>query len=144
MTIQEQLREDMKTAMKARDQVRLDAIRYLMSRIKNVEIDAGLLDDTAVQQVVSKVIKEARESIVEYEKAGREELAQAEQAKMHVLEEYLPTQLSDVELRALIAESIKAQPDLAFGQLIGAVNKQVAGRADGSRVAALVKDTLAK
>lgn len=138
-----QLTEDMKTAMKARDQVRLDTIRYVLSRIKNVEIDSGELDEAAVQQVVAKVVKETKESITEYTKGGRTDLADADAAKAKILETYLPQQLSDQELRTIITEVIQEQPDLQFGQIIGAVNKKTLGRADGSRVAALVKEMLA-
>lgn len=144
MSIKNQLTDDVKTAMKARDQFKLDTLRYVLSRIKNVEIDKGELDDTAVQQIISKVLKETNESITEYKKGQRSDLAESEQNKAAVLEAYLPKPLSDTELRQLIAETIQEKPDHAFGQLIGAVNAKAAGRADGGRIAALIKEIVAK
>lgn len=139
MTRKQQLSEDMKNAMRARDSVTLGAIRFLQAEVRNVEIDHGEQDDAGVEKIVARQIKQMRDSISEYEKGGREDLVAEEQAKIAVLEKYLPQQLSDAELESLVKTVMAENPDAQMGQLIGLVMKQTAGRADGGRVSGMIK-----
>lgn len=142
MTLKQQLMEDMKSAMRAGNKQDLEVIRFLMAKIKNVEIDQGELNDTQIQHIVGKQIKEMREVMADYEKAGRPELAESDQAKITVLERYMPAQLNDAEVDALIDKTIAENPGAPFGQIIGKVNKEAAGRVDGGLVAQKVKAKL--
>lgn len=139
MSLRQQLMDDMKQAMRSGEKEKLDTIRFLMAKVKNVEIDQGELDDDKIQQLVSKQIKEMKESFSDYEKAGRTELIDADKARIAVLEAYLPEQLSDAELDALIEAAIKENPDAIMGKIIGAVNQKAAGRAEGGVIAQKVK-----
>lgn len=139
MTRKQQLSEDMKNAMRARDSVTLGAIRFLQAEVRNVEIDHGEQDDAGVEKIVARQIKQMRDSISEYEKGGREDLVAEEQAKIAVLEKYLPQQLSDAELESLVKTVMAENPGAQMGQLIGLVMKQTAGRADGGRVSGMIK-----
>lgn len=139
MFLQQQLTDDMKTAMKAKDSLTLGVVRFLQAEIRNVEIDQGQQDDAGIQKIVARQIKQIKDTIPDYEKAGRTDLVKQEQAKLSILEKYLPEQISDRELEALVKAVLDSQPDAHPGQLIGQVMKQVSGRADGSRVSAMVK-----
>lgn len=145
-TIKTQLLEDMKTAMRAHETESLGIIRYLMSEIKNYEIDNGEQDDTGIQRLTASQIKKMRDAIEEFKTAGRDDLVQAEEAKIAVLEKYLPAQLSDEELAqtvaTVIAELGADQAQANPGQTIGAVMKKVAGQAEGQRVKAMVAQKL--
>lgn len=142
MTLKQQLTEDMKTAMKARDMMTLDAIRFLQAEVRNIEIDHGEQDDAGIQKIVARQIKQMRDSIIEYEKGGRADLVEAEQAKIKVIEKYVPQQMSDTELKAIIEKVVAENPGAQMGQVIGQVMKQTAGQADGGRVSAMVRDAL--
>lgn len=134
MSVTQKLMEDMKAAMKARETVKLGAIRLLLSEVKNTEIDLGVLNEDGFQKVVSRVAKQMRESAEEFAKAGREETAAEEFAKLKFLEAYLPAQFTDEELKSVV-EQVKADlPDAPMGQLMGAVMAKVKGKADGNRV----------
>ncbi len=139
MPLKVQLMEDMKTAMRARDSISLNAIRYLLSQIKNVEIDSGEQDDAGIQQIIRKQIKQMRDALVDFEKAGRADIIAEENEKIALFEKYLPTQLSDADLAAIVTAARSEHPELPLGQLIGVVKEKVAGQADGSRVANAVK-----
>ena len=143
MDIKDQLMEDMKAAMKAHDMEQLGTIRFLRSAIQNAQIDGAGDDDASLQKIIASQVKKTKEAIEEFNAAGREDLAKAEQAKIAVMKKYLPAQLSDEELKAIIAK-VKAEVTTSnVGQLIGQVMKQVAGRADGARVKELVEETAA-
>jgi uncharacterized protein len=142
MSLQNQLIEDMKQAMKSGDRVRLDAIRFLRSEIKNYEIDHGDQDDAGVETLIAKQTKQMRESIEEYKKGGRQDLADDEQAKLTILEKYLPEQMSDEELQVIVNEVLAHTPTPQMGPVIGQVMSRVKGKADGGRVSALVKAAL--
>lgn len=142
MTLKQQLMDDMKQAMKSGDKQQLDTIRFVVAKIKNVEIDKGEQNDAQIQQIIGKQIKEMREVFPDYEKAGRSDLLQADQAKIAVLEKYLPAQLTESEIDALIDTVMTANPGAPMGKIIGAVNQQAAGRADGGVVAQKVKARL--
>ena len=131
----------MTTAMKTRDQKRLDALRYLLAQIKNREIDLKheLADDEAAKLLQSEA-KRRRESIDAYQKGGREDLEEKERYELLVIEEFLPKQLSDEEIQTIIA-SIKTENSGAdFGSLMRTVMEKVAGRADGGRVAKMLQN----
>ena len=146
MSLKDQITEDMKSAMRAKDSARLGALRLLLAAIKQREVDERIvLDDAAIQAVIEKQVKQRRDSIQQYRAGGREDLAQKEQAEIDVLSGYLPKQLSDEEIGAIIDEAI-AQSGLsgmaAMGKVMGAVKAKVAGRADLGKVSALVKARL--
>ncbi|MFZ5376395.1 MAG: GatB/YqeY domain-containing protein [Patescibacteria group bacterium] len=142
MTLKEQITEDMKNAMRAHDAEKLGTIRLLLSEIKNYEIDNGPQDDAGVQKIVARMVKQFSEVLSEFKNAGRQDLVDENQARIAVLELYLPAQMNDQELeqivREVIAESGMSQP----GPVIGMVMKKVAGQADGGRVAQVVKQVL--
>ena len=127
-------------AMKAQEKNRLGALRYLFSQIKNREIDLKrpLADDEAVKLLQTEA-KRRREAIEAYQKGGRQDLVEKESYQLSVIEEYLPKQLSDEELKTIIAEIKSANPSGDFGTLMKATMAKVAGKADGSRVAALCR-----
>lgn len=144
--IKERIREDMKAAMCAHDADRLSTIRLLLAAVKQREIDEKIeATDAQVTEVIAKMVKQRRDSIQQYRAGGREDLAQKEQAEIDVLSGYLPKQLSDEEIGAIIDEAI-AQSGLsgmaAMGKVMGAVKAKVAGRADLGKVSALVKARL--
>jgi len=139
MSIKAHLTEEMKSAMRARDAARLETLRYALSRIKNVEIDEGELDDAGVEKILAKIVKEIRESIVEYGQGNRADLVEKEEQKLTVMKAFLPEPLSDEELHAIIDQVKQDNPGLSGGQLIGAVLAKAGGRADGGRVAAMLR-----
>jgi len=147
MALREQLNEDIKTAMKAREQDRLAALRLMLSAVKQREVDERItLDDAGVIGVVEKMIKQRRESIAQYEKAARKDLADKEQAEIAVLEAYLPKQLSQAEVEAVVAEAIAstgAKSAADMGKVMGVVKPRLAGKADMGKVSGLVKAKLA-
>lgn len=148
MTSKQSLREDMTAAMRAHDKVRTTTLRSVMAAVTNAEVagkEAKELTDDDVQQVIAKEAKKRREAAEAYDGAGRAELAETERAELAVLEEYLPKQLSDDELSALVADAVSetgAQGMSGMGQVMKAVQPKVAGRAEGGRVAAAVKQAL--
>lgn len=146
MGLKEELSTDMKDAMRAGDKLRLSTIRFLLSELKNAEIAKGeeLSDEEAVE-VVQRQIKRRRESIEQYKKGGREDLAEKELAEAAILEEYLPEQLTDEEIIAVIKEAISqtgASSKKEMGKVMGAVMPKVKGKADGARVSRLASELL--
>ena len=144
--LREKLAEDMRAAMKARESVRVATLRMAMTAVKNAQVEAGHeLDDDEVVGVLTKEAKKRRESITAYTDAGRDDLADTETAELAVLEAYLPEQLSEHEIAALIDAAIAetgATDVKAMGQVMQAVMPKVQGRADGSTVSALVRARL--
>ncbi|HOZ03253.1 MAG TPA: GatB/YqeY domain-containing protein [Candidatus Woesebacteria bacterium] len=143
MTVKAQLVEDMKAALRVHDADRLGAIRYGLSEIKRVEIDAGELSDPAAQKVLATLIKQAQESIEQYRAGGRVDLVTAEEAKVKVWQSYLPAQLSDAELESIVQQVMADSPTKEFGKLMQQVMTKVAGRAPGQKVSELLKQALA-
>jgi uncharacterized protein YqeY len=147
MALREQLNEDIKNAMKAREQDKLATLRLMLSAVKQREVDERItLDDAGVIGVVEKMIKQRRDSIAQFEKGGRQELADREKAEIAVLEGYLPMQLSQAEVEAIVAEAITAAGAASaadMGKVMGIVKPRLAGRADMGKVSALVKAKLA-
>ncbi|MFC3625493.1 GatB/YqeY domain-containing protein [Vogesella amnigena] len=147
MSLKARIADDMKTAMKARDAERLAAIRLLMAAIKQKEVDERIeLDDAAVTAVIEKMVKQRRDSITQYEAGNRPDLVAKEQAELAVLQDYMPQQLSEAEIEAIIDAAIAssgAAGSKDMGKVVGAVKPQVAGRADMGAVSARIKAKLA-
>jgi uncharacterized protein YqeY len=146
MSLKARISDDMKSAMKAGDKDRLKVVRLILAAIKQVEVDKRIeLDDAAVLGVLEKMVKQRRDSVEQFEKGGRQDLADIELAEIKVLEEYLPEQLSNDELDAMIDEAISAtgaESIRDMGKVMGAVKSQAAGRADMGAVGAKVKAKL--
>ena len=146
MTIQEQLSEAMKAAMRAQDSLRLSAIRMARTAVKNAEIEArGALDDAGVIRVLSTLVKQRRESAEAY-RGIRPELAAKEEQELAILQEFLPRQLDEAELKAIIAAAVSASGATGprdMGAVMKLVSPQTTGRADGRLVSELVKACLA-
>ena len=152
MSLKDQITEDMKTAMRARDSERLGTIRLLQAALKQKEVDERItLDDAAVIGIVDKLIKQRKDSIEAFTKAGRQDLADKESAEMAVLTAYLPARLSAdeiaTEVRALVAslatELGRSPTQADMGKVMGAVKAKLAGKADMGQVSAAVKAALA-
>ncbi|ROR21640.1 hypothetical protein EC845_2462 [Comamonas sp. BIGb0124] len=148
MSLKAQITDDMKTAMRAKDSVRLGTIRMLLAALKQKEVDERIeLDDTAVVAVVDKLIKQRKDSIAAYEQAGRADLAAIEQAELLVLQAYLPARLSaeevQVEVQAIVTELGASGPG-DMGKVMGAVKTRLAGKAEMGLISAAVKAALAK
>jgi uncharacterized protein len=142
MSLKLQLTEDMKQAMRDRASLKLNTIRFLLSEIKNAELDSGDLDDAAAQKIAAKQIKSMKDAIEEYKKGDRNDLVSEEEEKIAVLEAYLPKQMSDEELMKAV-EEVKASSGITeMGPLIGAVKQKVGNQADGGRVAAMIKQSM--
>ncbi|WP_207934627.1 GatB/YqeY domain-containing protein [Actinomadura sp. KC06] len=150
MTLKEKLETDLSAAMKARDEVRTRTLRMALTAVKNEEVagkQSRELSDDDVVRVLTREAKKRREAAAAFGDAGREKQAQAERDEGEVLEDYLPSQLGDEELTALVADAIAetgAAGPRAMGQVMKVVNPKVAGRAEGGRVAAEVKRQLAQ
>lgn len=142
MNLQEQLMEDMKQAMRDKNIVKLGVIRFLRSEIKNFEIDNGVQDDAGVEKVIATQVKKLKDAVTDFRNAGRDEMVAEEEEKIAIMESYLPEQLSDEELDAIVSKVVESAEDKNMGKLIGAAMKEVAGKADGSRVSALVRAKL--
>ena len=148
MSIKEQLTSDMKDAMKAHDKDRLAVIRMARGAIRQAEIDGGHteLDDDAVLGILGKEVKSRRDSIEEFKKGGRTDLVEKTQAEIDVLMAYLPQQLTEDEVKKLVADAIEktgASTPKDMGKVMGALMPKVKGRADGKLVSSLVKAALA-
>ena len=148
MSLKEQITEDMKAAMRAKDTARLGTIRLLQAAMKQKEVDDRIeLDDTAVIAIVDKLIKQRKDSVAAYESANRQDLADIERNEMKVLEVYLPQRLSAEEITAAV-QAIVAQVGATgpgdMGKVMGAVKTQLAGKADMGLVSAAVKAALTK
>ena len=147
MTLKSRITDDMKTALKAGDKERLKVVRLLLADIKRVEVDTRKdLDDAGTLTVIEKAVKQRRDSIEQYEKGGRDDLAAIEQAELEVLESYLPEPLDDAALDALIEKVIGdtgAESIRDMGKVMAAIKAEAAGRADMGAVGARVKARLA-
>jgi len=146
MTLKAQILEDVKTAMRARDQKRLTALRLITAAIKQIEVDKRIeLDDQAVLGVLDKMVKQRRESLGQYEAAGRDDLAAQEKFELELLSVYLPEALSDDEVAALIKQAIAdtgASSIRDMGAVMNKLRGEVQGRADMKAVSNSVKEQL--
>ncbi len=146
MTLKDRITEDMKAAMRAKDQPRLSTVRMLLAAMKQREVDERVvLDDAAVLAIVEKAIKQRRESIAQFEKAARNDLADSEKFELGVLSAYLPQQLGEAELAEVVAAAV-AESGAAgvkdMGKVMALLKPRIAGKADIGKVSALVKSRL--
>ena len=147
MSLKEQITEDMKAAMRAKDTARLGTVRLLLAAMKQKEVDERVvLTDADILGIIDKMVKQRRESITQFEKAGRNDLASVEKAEIAVLSGYLPQQLSEAEVGQVIAAAI-AQAGAAgvkdMGKVMALLKSRLAGRTDMGKVSGLVKAKLA-
>ncbi|MBB5359338.1 hypothetical protein HDE76_002567 [Rhodanobacter sp. ANJX3] len=147
MTLKQQLTEDMKNAMRAGEKHRLGVIRLMLAAIKQREVDERIeLDDAQVLAALEKMLKQRRDSVSQFEAAGREDLAIIERDEMAVIETYLPTKLNDAEIDALVEAAIAdtgASSARDMGKVVAAVKEKAAGRADMAVVSGKIKARLA-
>jgi uncharacterized protein YqeY len=145
-TLKERITDDMKAAMRAGEKERLGTIRMLQAAIKQREVDERItLDDTQVLAVVEKMLKQRKESIAQFEQGGRTDLADKERSEITQLQAYLPEQLSDAEVDALIKAAIASTGAASvkdMGKVMGVVKAQAAGKADMGAVSARIKAAL--
>ena len=147
MSLKDQINDDMKAAMRAKDSERLGTIRLLLAAMKQKEVDERVtLDDVAVVGIVDKLIKQRKDSVAAYTQAGRQDLADKENAEIAVLQTYLPQRLSAdevaAEVKAIVAE-LGAKGPSDMGKVMGVVKTRLAGKAEMSQVSAAVKAALA-
>jgi len=146
MALKDQITADMKSAMKAGEKDRLKVVRLMLAAINQIEIDKRIeLDDAAVLSVLDKMVKQRRDSVEQFQNGGRKDLADIELAEIAILETYLPEQLSDSELDALIDEAVSAtgaESIRDMGKVMGQIKSKAAGRADMGAVGAKVKARL--
>jgi uncharacterized protein YqeY len=144
--LKDRVTEDMKTAMRAGEKERLATIRLILSAIKQREVDERItLDDSQVLAAIEKMIKQRKEAIVQFEAGGRADLVAKETAEIGILQTYLPAQMSDAEIDALIAEAIASTGAASIkdmGKVMGAVKAKAQGRADMGAVSARIKQKL--
>ena len=148
MSLKEQITEDMKNAMRAKDTGRLGTIRLLLAAMKQKEVDERVeLDDAAVIAIVEKLIKQRKDSISQFQAANREDLVAIENAELVVLQAYMPAQMSEAEVAAVVAKAVAevgATGPQDMGKVMGIVKPQLAGKADMGVVSAQVKAALSK
>jgi hypothetical protein len=146
MSLRLQIAEDMKSAMRAKDAPRLSAIRLLMAAIKQREVDERIeLSDDQVIAAIEKMLKQRRDSISQFESAGRQDLADTEKFEVSVLQGYMPQPLTEAEAEALVAAAIVSSGAVGvkdMGKVMAIVKPQMAGRADMGKVSALIKAKL--
>jgi len=146
MTLQQQITEDMKNAMRAKDSVRLTTIRMLTAALKQKEVDERVtLTDADVLAIVDKLVKQRRDSVAAFEKAARTDLVEKEQAEIGILSAYLPKALTDAEIADEIARTIAAlgvAGPQGMGKVMAELKPRFAGRADMTRVSGMVKAAL--
>lgn len=146
MNKQEQLNADLKTAMKSRDKLSLTVIRGLKSQLTNKQIELGHeLSDSEADEVILKELKQQKESLTEFEKGGRDDLADEQKAQIEITEKYAPKQMDTAEIQQVVSQTIKdvnANSMSDFGKVMGAVMPKLKGQADGNEVKAAVKQAL--
>ncbi|MEK8129659.1 GatB/YqeY domain-containing protein [Paenibacillus filicis] len=146
MSLSDRLNDDMKLAMKSQDKFKLSVIRMVRAAIKNIEIDQRKpLEEQEVLDVLNREVKQRKDSLQEFEKAGREDLAESLRAEIVILMDYLPQQLSDEEVKAIVQQTIQevgASSKADLGKVMGALMPKVKGRADGKIVNQFVQQLL--
>jgi uncharacterized protein len=147
MSLKARITEDMKTAMKAKEAGKLAAIRLLLAAVKQKEVDERIeLDDTAVVAVIEKLTKQRKDSVTQYEAAGRQDLADVEKAEIAILAAYLPEKMGADEMAAAVAAAVAetgAKTPADMGKLMAVLKPRLAGKADMAEVSKLVKAALA-
>lgn len=148
MSLKQQINEDMKSAMRAKETARLGAIRLLLAAMKQREVDERIeLTDADVVAIIEKMLKQRRDSISQYKAANRQDLVDVEEFEVSVLQTYMPQQLSEAEIASAIAEAIAATGAAGpqdMGKVMGVVKPKLAGRADMGKVSGLIKAQLTK
>lgn len=146
LSLKKRMTDDMKSALRAKDKERLMTIRLALAVIKQQEVDTQeTLDDQAVLVILDKQVKQRRDSIAQYDKAGRDDLADQERREMAVLQEYLPEQLTDLEIDALIQQALDTTGASAMsdmGKVMGFISPKAKGRADMGKISGLIKSRL--
>ena len=146
MLMNKQINDAMKDAIRAKDKARLGAIRLMQAEFKRIEVDERIeIDDARVLAVLDKMVKQRRDSINQYEAAGRQELADVEIAEIAVIQDFLPAALSDEEISAMVQAAIEqtgASSMADMGKVMGIIKPQIQGRADAGAVSGLVKAAL--
>jgi uncharacterized protein len=144
--LKKQLQSDMKVSMKSADKPRLAVIRLMLSAIKQIEVDERIeLDDARITAVLDKMVKQRRESISQFEKAGRDDLIAIEQSELELIQQYLPAALSEAEVTQMISEAIAqtgATEMKQMGQVMGILKPKLTGRADMGQVSQQIKNML--
>lgn len=151
MSLHEQIKGEMKTAMLAKDTIKLSVVRNIVSAVTNELVATGktpqeILDDTGVLKVIKRLAGQRKDSIEQFEKGGRPELAESERVELVILEKYLPAQMSREEIKKVATakkESLGVTDKTKAGQLTGAIMKELAGKADGNDVKAVVDELFA-
>jgi len=148
MSLKDQITEDMKTAMRAKDTAKLGTIRLLQAAMKQKEVDERVtLDDAMIVAIIEKMIKQRKDSITQFEAGGRPDLAEVEKNELAVLAAYMPAALSEAEVQAEVQAAVAATGAAGpqdMGKVMGVLKGKLAGRADMTQVSALVKAALAK
>lgn len=146
MSMKVQINDAMKAAMRAKDKSRLNAIRLIQADIKRIEVDERIeIDDARVLSILDKMVKQRRDSITQYESAGRQELADVEIAEINVIQDFLPAALTDQEIAAIVKSAIDqvgASSMADMGRVMGIIKPQIQGRADAGAVSGLIKAAL--
>lgn len=146
LTLKQRIQNDMKEAMRAHEKQRLDAIRLILAAIKQIEVDERIeADDSRVLAILDKMLKQRRDSIEQYQKGNRPDLAELENFEVDLIQHYLPAQLSDAEITALINQAIAetaATSAKDMGKIMAVLKPQIQGRADMTAVSAKVKERL--
>lgn len=144
--LKQRIIDDVKTAMRSKDKERLGVLRLITAAFKQKEVDERIeLDDTMVLAIMDKMTKQIRDSIQQFEQAGRDDLAQKEAFELGIIQEYLPTQLTEGEIKQIITESIEAtgaESAKDMGKVMGVLKPRLQGRADMGKVSGLVKQQL--
>ena len=147
MSLKQRLTDDMKTAMKAGEKDRLATIRLINAAIKQKEVDERVeMDDARVLAVLEKMVKQRKDSIEQYDKAGRDDLSAVERAEMAIIEQYLPEKMGEAEIKAAIEAAVAetgATGPADMGKLMGVLKPRLAGQADMGEVSKLIKQRLA-
>jgi len=148
LSLKQQITEDMKTAMRAKETARLGAIRLLLAAMKQKEVDERVeLGDADVLAIIDKMLKQRRDSITQYEAAGRQDLSDVEKFEMSVLQTYMPQQMSEAEVAAAIEQAVAASGAASvqdMGKVMAILKPKLAGRADLGKVSGQVKAALSK
>ena len=146
MSLQERLSEDLKDAMRQKDEIRRSTIRFVRAAIHNQEIDKGdALNDDEIIGVLSRMVRQHQESIYEFKKADRQDLVGKEEAELRIIREYMPEQIPEEKLAELVREAISqtgASGPGDFGKVMGLLMPQLRGRADGAQVSSVVRQLL--
>lgn len=148
MSLKQQINDDMKAAMRAKETARLGAIRLLLAAMKQREVDERIeLTDSDILAIIDKMLKQRRDSISQFEAAGRQDLADSEKFEMGVLQTYMPKQMTEAEIDAAVTQAISTSGATApqdMGKVMAILKPQLAGRADIAKVSGLVKGKLSK